>query len=189
MFFRESWIYNFFYEISCFSDQLNISWTFLGHFCHHFWLGATANSDNKNGQEIFNWSKFHSEKKYYLWNRNFRGLQSLLKQNIDNFVKKCRFVDSGVVKICNELDLCFRSCQDSYLTSCTDMLSKKSFSSLYSSSFSSSSNWKDIVSSWEGRYCTGRSFLNAINAFILTIKPKYDNWLNLLGIQFIKLFW
>ena len=25
-----------------FPNELLISWTFLGHFCHHFWVGATA---------------------------------------------------------------------------------------------------------------------------------------------------
>ena len=39
---------------------------------------ATANpptkSDDKNGQEMFNWSEVHSEKKYYLINRDVRKL-------------------------------------------------------------------------------------------------------------------
>ena len=60
-----------------FPKESLISWTFLDHFCHHFLVGATANSPKivvKNGQEMFNWSEIHSEKKYYLWNWNFSTL-------------------------------------------------------------------------------------------------------------------
>ena len=52
----------------CNSDQLNISWPFLSSLLGGFNSKATANppkSDDKNGQEMFNWSEDHSEKKYY----------------------------------------------------------------------------------------------------------------------------
>ena len=57
-----------------FPNEPLISWTFLDHFCHHTILGGFAvalllhppKSDDKNGQEMFNWSEIHSEKKYYL---------------------------------------------------------------------------------------------------------------------------
>ena len=134
----------------CVGDEAIIIMSFI---CR---LRSSSISLLKSSSNMFSWIlnlRFFFVKFYVSFSK---GMQFVLKQNKDNFVKKsCRFVDSGIVKICDELDLCFRSCQDSYLTSCTDMLSKKSFSSLYSSSFSSSSNSKDTVSSWEGRYCTG----------------------------------
>ena len=30
-----------------------------------------SNFDEKNDKEMFNWSEFHSEKKYYLWNKDY----------------------------------------------------------------------------------------------------------------------
>ena len=59
-----------------------------------FWLEETlilsnvlitgeSNFDEKNVKEMFSWSEVHSEKKYYLWNRDFSkvdnaGAKSLL---------------------------------------------------------------------------------------------------------------
>ena len=54
------------------------SWTFLDHFCHLFWVGfgvalllQPPKSDDKNGQEMFNWSELHSEKSNFLQNPYF----------------------------------------------------------------------------------------------------------------------
>jgi hypothetical protein len=55
-----------------FPNEPLISWTFLGHFVITFvWMQQQTNSkptknDEKNGQEMFNWSEVHSEKKYFL---------------------------------------------------------------------------------------------------------------------------
>ena len=49
----------------CNSDQLNISWPFLSSLLGGCNSKATPNpskSDDKNGQEMFNWSKLHSER-------------------------------------------------------------------------------------------------------------------------------
>ena len=61
-----------------FPNEPLIIWTFFGHFCHHFWLVLAGwwigvavplyppKRDDKNGQEMFNWSEVYLEKKYYL---------------------------------------------------------------------------------------------------------------------------
>ena len=51
------------------SDQLNISWPFFSSLLGGFAVALLLNppkSDDKNGQEMFNWSEVYSEKKYYL---------------------------------------------------------------------------------------------------------------------------
>ena len=51
------------------TDQLNISWPFLSSLLGGCNTKATSNplkSDDKNGQEMFNWWEVHSKKKYYL---------------------------------------------------------------------------------------------------------------------------
>ena len=37
-------------------------------------ITGKSNFDEKNVKEMFNWSEVHSEKKYYLWNRDFSYL-------------------------------------------------------------------------------------------------------------------
>ena len=39
-------------------------------------IRGESNFDEKNVEEMFNWSEVHSEKKYYLWNRDFSDLQN-----------------------------------------------------------------------------------------------------------------
>ena len=39
------------------------SWTFLEHFCHHFWVGATAKQQQTHPKvmtKLFNWSEVHA---------------------------------------------------------------------------------------------------------------------------------
>ena len=64
------------------------SWTFLDHFCHHLWVVLLLHlpkSDDKNGQEMFNWSELHSERSYFLQNMDFStipthsGIQATLE--------------------------------------------------------------------------------------------------------------
>ena len=61
---------------------------FLNIFGHHFWVGAIkvgaiakqqqthpevmTNIDDKNVQEMFNWTEIHSERKYHVKNPYFR---------------------------------------------------------------------------------------------------------------------
>ena len=57
-----------------FTDEPLISWTFLGYFCHHFWVGATAKQQQTQPKvvtKMFNWSEVHSKMKYSLWSREF----------------------------------------------------------------------------------------------------------------------
>ena len=47
-----------------FPNEPLVSWTFLGHFCHHFWVGATAKQQKthpKVSEKMGNWSELHSE--------------------------------------------------------------------------------------------------------------------------------
>ena len=37
----------------------------------HVLITEESNFDEKNDKEMFNWSEFHSEKKYYLWNKDY----------------------------------------------------------------------------------------------------------------------
>ena len=48
---QENWLLsmNFISSIS-FPNEPPISWTFLGHFCHNFWVGATAKQQQKQQQ-------------------------------------------------------------------------------------------------------------------------------------------
>ena len=61
---------------------------FKYHFfskCHHFWVGAILKQqqthpkiDDKNVQEMFNWSEVCSLKKYYFWNRDYSNMYFLV---------------------------------------------------------------------------------------------------------------
>jgi hypothetical protein len=53
---------------------LNISWPFFSSLLGGCNSKATANppkSDDKNGQEMFNWSELHSERSNFLQNQYF----------------------------------------------------------------------------------------------------------------------
>ena len=55
----------------CNSDQLNISWPFLSSLLGGFGVALLLHppkSDDKNVQEMFNWSEFHSERNNFLQN-------------------------------------------------------------------------------------------------------------------------
>jgi hypothetical protein len=59
----------------CNADQLNIFWPFLSSLLGGCNSKATANppkSDDKNGQEMFNWSELHLERSNFLQNPYFR---------------------------------------------------------------------------------------------------------------------
>ena len=58
----------------CNSDQLNISWPFLSSLLSGFAIALLLHppkSDDKKGQETFNWSELHSERSKFLQNRDF----------------------------------------------------------------------------------------------------------------------
>ena len=64
----------------CNSDQLNISWPFLSSLLGGCNSKATPNppkSDDKNGQEMFNWSELHSERSNFLQNPYFSQQQQI----------------------------------------------------------------------------------------------------------------
>jgi hypothetical protein len=61
---------------------LNISWPLLSSLLGGCNSKATANppkSDDKNGQEMFNWSELHSERSNFLQNPYFRMVPTHLK--------------------------------------------------------------------------------------------------------------
>jgi hypothetical protein len=72
--------------LECNSDQLNISWPFLSSLFGGCNSKATLNppkSDEKNGQEMFNWSELHSERSNFLQNPYFKS--RILSQNWRKF--------------------------------------------------------------------------------------------------------
>ena len=67
----------------CNSDQLNISWPFLSSLLGGCNSKATANphkSDDKNCQEMFNWSELHSERSNFLQNPYFSTMVARMWQ-------------------------------------------------------------------------------------------------------------
>ena len=47
-----------------------ISWTFLGHFCHHFWVGATAKQQQTHLKVMRKMVKKCSTDQRFIWKRN-----------------------------------------------------------------------------------------------------------------------
>ena len=66
-----------------FPNEPLISWTFLQHFCHHFWMGATAKQKQTHPKvktEMFNWSEVRSFGKEILHTYKIHILVFGLKQ-------------------------------------------------------------------------------------------------------------
>ena len=75
-----------------FPNEPLISWTFLQHFfikirfsLSNVLITGESNFDEKNVKEMFNWPEVHSEKKYYLWNRDFSQFTNCSGTRLVNF--------------------------------------------------------------------------------------------------------
>ena len=88
----------------CNSDQLNISWPFFSSLLGGFGVALLLHppkSDDKNGQEMFNWSELHLERSNFLQSLYF----TILRKNDISFIKKNKVTAKSEVGIFNTFSL------------------------------------------------------------------------------------
>ena len=66
-----------FISSTSFLNKHLISWTFLGHFCHHFWVGATVKQQQTHPKVMTKMIKKCSTNQRFIWERNTTLLETV----------------------------------------------------------------------------------------------------------------